>query len=431
MAVIDSAYHYYLTTYAKSATSRYDTHKKSELRSIYNNMLKINKESPLFKLKKNADVPKFLIDIKENARQVKNVVASLSDSSEGLENAFQKKVAVSSDDAIATATYVGNNSKNEPSQTFNIEVRRLATPQSNLGNFLNSSNCDIKPGNYSFDLNTTANAYEFQYTVNPEETNLEVQKKLARLVNTSGIGLEAEIITDEKNRSALKLTSKQTGLAEGETALFEIKPSAAADSIEAMELLGFHQITSPAKNSSFILNGKEESSYSNTFTINNAFEVNLHGISEEDAPTNIGFKTSIDAVADNLQELVDAYNSFIDTGEKYSGSTQGNLLLRDLRSVSYSHRRSLESVGMIVEDNGSISIDRDSLAEVLDTEDASETFSVLNNFKNSLYIKANHASLNPIKYVDKTVVAYKQPGRNFYSPYYSSLYSGMMLDRYC
>lgn len=431
MAVIDSAYHYYLTTYAKSATSRYDTHKKSELRNIYNSMLKINKESPLFKLKKNEDVPKFLIDIKENARQVKNVVASLSDSSEGLENAFQKKVAVSSDEDIVTATYVGSNSKNEPSQAFNIEVRSLATPQSNLGNFLNSHEFDIKPGNYSFDLKTTANAYEFQYTVNPDDDNLAVLEKLARLVNSSGIGLEAEILTDEKDRSALKITSKQTGLAEGETALFEIKPSALANSIEAMDTLGFQHITSPAKNSSFILNGQEASSYSNTFTVNDIFEVNLRGISQEDIPTNVGFKTSIDAVADNLQELVDAYNNFIDTGEKYSGSVQGNMLLRDMRSVSYSYRHSLESVGMMVADNGSISINRDSLAEVLDTEDPSETFSVLNSFKNSLYIKANNASLNPIKYVDKTVVAYKQPGKNFYSPYYSSIYSGMMLDRYC
>ena len=31
MAVIDSAYQYYLSTYAGSGTSRYDTHKKSQL----------------------------------------------------------------------------------------------------------------------------------------------------------------------------------------------------------------------------------------------------------------------------------------------------------------------------------------------------------------------------------------------------------------
>ena len=51
MAIIDSAYQYYLSTYGNSATSRYDTHKKSQLRDVYNQIVKINKESPLYKVK--------------------------------------------------------------------------------------------------------------------------------------------------------------------------------------------------------------------------------------------------------------------------------------------------------------------------------------------------------------------------------------------
>ena len=50
MAVIDSAYQYYLSTYAGSGMSRYDTHKKSQLRAVYNNIVKVNKDSPLYKI---------------------------------------------------------------------------------------------------------------------------------------------------------------------------------------------------------------------------------------------------------------------------------------------------------------------------------------------------------------------------------------------
>ena len=107
MPFIDNAYHYYLSAYGNSAVSRYDSHKKSELRNVYNNILKINKESPLYKIRNDQNIPKFLIDIKENARQIKNVVSSLSESGEGLESAFQKKVAVSSDEDIVTANYIG------------------------------------------------------------------------------------------------------------------------------------------------------------------------------------------------------------------------------------------------------------------------------------------------------------------------------------
>lgn len=431
MSAIDSAYHYYLSVYGNSATSRYDTHKKSELRHVYNSMLKVNKESPLYKLRPAADVPQFLIDLKEHARQVKNVVASLSDNDGGLENAFQKKVAYSSDDDVVSVAYIGSNQSAEGSQNFSVSVERLASPQVNLGNFMASDGTDFEPGEYSFDLSTTTNSYEFQYTVKPGESNRDIQEKLARLVNTSGVPLSAEVIADEHGQSALQITSKQTGLNEKEEWLFDIRPSADAGSIRTLELLGIQNITEPAENSSFYLNGNKHSSYSNTFTINNAFELTLNHPSPANTSASIGFKTSIDAVSDNLQELVDAYNGFINTGEQYASSVQGKRLLSDLEGVSFSYKNQLENIGMIVGDNGCISIDRQKLAEAIDSDDPSVTFSVLNSFKNSLFAKADNASLNPIKYVDKIIVAYKRPGGNFYSPYYSSIYSGMMFDLSC
>ena len=41
MARIDNAYAYYISTYAKKTVSRYDSHKKSELRKVYNEIVKI------------------------------------------------------------------------------------------------------------------------------------------------------------------------------------------------------------------------------------------------------------------------------------------------------------------------------------------------------------------------------------------------------
>lgn len=64
MARIDAAYNYLLSTYGKATGSRYDSHKKSELRSLYNNIIKTNKESPLYKITQTGDVKEFAIDIK-------------------------------------------------------------------------------------------------------------------------------------------------------------------------------------------------------------------------------------------------------------------------------------------------------------------------------------------------------------------------------
>ena len=216
MFISKTAYHYYLDVYRDSAVTRYDTHKKSELRNVYNSMVKVNKDSPLYKLRNDVNIPKFLIDIKENARQAKNVISSLSDSTDGLESSFQKKVAVSSDDGIVSASYIGSN-QDDISHEYEIEVLQLAAPQYNLGNFLDSRTSDFEPGDYAFDLITTTNSYEFQFTVNPDDTNRSIQEKLSRLFNTSGVGVSAEIITDEQNRSSLKLTSKQTGLSDSKS----------------------------------------------------------------------------------------------------------------------------------------------------------------------------------------------------------------------
>lgn len=78
MAVIDSAYQYYLSTYAGSGMSRYDTHKKSQLRAVYNNIVKVNKDSPLYKINFTRDTGRFAIDIKEQARSIENFIAALS-----------------------------------------------------------------------------------------------------------------------------------------------------------------------------------------------------------------------------------------------------------------------------------------------------------------------------------------------------------------
>ena len=79
MARID-AYAYYLSTYGQNRPTRYDSHRKSDLRKIYNQIVKTNREAPLYKLSAEDEVAKYAIDIKENAKAIQTTVASLSDS---------------------------------------------------------------------------------------------------------------------------------------------------------------------------------------------------------------------------------------------------------------------------------------------------------------------------------------------------------------
>lgn len=435
MARINHAYAYYLSTYGNNRPSRYDSHKKSDLRKIYNQMVKTNKESPLYKLSNEDEATRYAIDIKENAKAIQNVVASLSDSYGGFEDSFRKKVAVSSDEDTVEVNYIGDGNEENAVDTFHIEIKRLSSPQINVGNYLKNDALSFIPGAYSFDLNTNSSSYEFQFNVNQGETNLDIMKKLANLVNHSTLGITATIRSGKANTpdatsSALALTSTQTGLSEGETYLFDIAPGTSAESIRAMDLLGIHKVTHSAENSLFYLNGEEHNSLSNTFTINNTFELTLKSPTAADTSTEIRFKTSTDAVADNIMSLVDAYNGILEIAARSSSNATGetNKLLNEIRSLANVRKESLGEIGLIVADNGSISLDKDVLTDAISPERSDDTFATLTRFKNVIGAKADYVAINPMSYVNKKIVAYKNPGKTWAAPYNASVYSGMMLD---
>lgn len=429
MAVIDSAYQYYLSTYANTAACRYDAHKKSQLRDICNQIIKINKDSPLYKIENTKDVTKYAIDIKESVRQLQNVISSLSDTNEGIETIFSKRIAQSSDENMVSVEYIGEDAEN--ANGFKIQVEQLASNQVNCGNYLNPERLDMEPGNYSFHLNTASNCYEFQYTVTDSDTNLSILQKLAKLVHSAGIDITAAINRNESGQTALTLASKQTGAGEAQAHIFEILPTPDTASIKAMEVLGIQSVTRKAQNSRFLLNGKEHSSFSNTFTVDNNFDITLHACSEDGKSIEIGFKTNIDAIADNLQKLADTYNHIIDVANTHNSGKSSAKLIRDIGSAVRSYYNELESIGVIMDADFHLSIDRSLLADAVSSEDAAECFDVLNRFKNTLFERTATAYIDPMHYVNKLVVAYKNPGHNFAAPYITSIYSGIMLDWYC
>lgn len=435
MAAIDTIYNYYLSTYGSSTSNRYDTHKKSELRSVYNNMVKVNKEAPIVKIlgMDTGEASRFAIDIKESSMNLTKVAASLSDENNTLVGAFKKKVASSSDPEHVSVTYVGDDSDPEGwKDSFDLEVKQLAGEQINVGHYLNKNEQSLLPGQYSFDFENTATAYEFQFGVTENDTNLNIQNKLARLINTANVGANAFVDEDEDGRSSLIIKSKETGLAEKEEYLFRIKPYSDFASKEAIKTLGIDYVAKEAQSSSFLLNGKEHSSLSNTFTINKEFEITLHSVSEEGKPTKIGFENDVDAIAENVSKLINSYNQAIDTASSYRSSSQTpDKLLHDLVSVSLAFRPELESMGLNLEDNGRIKLDREAFDEAVINDTDGDLFDKLNSFKNAAAARASQIAINPMNYVNKIVVSYKNPGRVFNSPYATSMYAGMMLDRYC
>lgn len=429
-SVLNAVYNNYLTAYTPKALTRYDTHKKSELRSVYNSIVKLNKEAPWYLPTTNKDTQRYAVDIKENARELHNTIAQLG----GLEEdgLFNKKSAYSSDENVVSASYIGPRTSDDQIPSLELEIRSLASSQENLGLFLPEAKVALVPDTYSFDVSINEMNYEFQFAVGESETNRDVQERLVRLINNSGIGIRAEL-AEADGRTSLRLTSEATGLSQGKTHLFHISDDKTSKRAGTVEYFGLDYISREAANADISVNGEERSPSSNHFTIGKLFEVQLNGITEEGSPVTLGLKTDVESLTDNISHLIGGYNDFVKAASSYvETQSKSRQLVNEMKGIAGIYSNSLESLGVTLSEDGTLSVDRELLRQsAMQSEDVAETFESLKNLSDMLLKKSNQVSLNPMNYVQKTVVAYKNPGHNFVSPYTTSAYSGMMFNSYC
>lgn len=432
-AALNTVYNHYLTTYApKRSTTQYDTHKKSELRSIYNSIVKLNKEAPLYILDSSKESREFAVGLKENARALRNTIASLGGLDE--DEMLGKKAAYSSNENIVSASYVGEGVTDAAVPPIQIEVTALASNQVNLGAFLPSDEkIALTPDAYSFDITINDLSYEFQYNTREGETNRDLQERLSRLISNADIGITADILEDGKGNSSLRLTSAASGLKNDKNLIFSVSDDKTSKRAGTVDYLGISFMSREPSNAEFLLNGEPRSASSNHFTIDKMYEITLNGISSVEGETaEVGLKTDLDSLTDNVGNLISGYNSFIRAAAEYLDlHPKSRRLLGEMDHITRYYQNDLEKLGFSFESNGQLSIDDNVFKDsILDDENRAQ-FSTIKDFTNSILRKTNQISLNPMEYVDKTIVAYKNPGHNFATPYITSNYSGMLFNSYC
>lgn len=432
ISALSNVYNFYMTSYAPKSSSPYDSHKKSELRRVYNSIVKMNKESPLYILDTSATSQQFAISMKENARELRNTIASLGGLDE--EELLNKKVAYSSNENVATAAYIGSAEQSGSAPSYDIEVDRLATPQVNMGKFLPANEpAELPPDTYSFDVRIEDLNYEFQFSIRSTDTNRDVQARLARLITNSNIGITARASTDAEGYSYLRMESNATGVKNGNSRIFHVSDNRTSKTSGAVDYFGLDYISTPPSNASFLVNGEERSSASNRISLDRIYEVQLKGVSGDENPVaSIGLKTDVDSLTENISTLVNGYNSFLNAVSQYKDQQpKSGRLFNEMSGVARTFARDLTSLGLNLNLDGRLEVDRDTLRETAMSDDAKEALSPMKSFTNSILRKSNQVSLDPMNYVNNTIVAYKNPGKNFASPYITSAYSGMMFNGYC
>lgn len=432
-SVMNTVYNHYLTTYApKKTSSPYDTHKKSELRSIYNSILKLNKDAPLYLLDSSHESREFAVGLKENARLLRNTIASLGGVNE--EEMFHKKTAYSSNEDMVEASFIGNPSQGDETPSLQIEVMNLASKQENLGKVLPSGEqLKLPPDTYSFDITINDLSYEFQYSIRENETNRDIQERLARLITKADIGVQADILEDGKGNSSLRLSSVSEGLKGNQEYIFRVSDHHSSKRSGTVDYLGLDFISKQPSNADFLLNGEHREAFSNHFTVDNTYELTLKNVRKAEGDgAEIGLKTDLESLIENIGNLISGYNTFIHSATQYQTlHPKSSQLLGEMNRMAHFYRSDLEQIGLSFDEQGELSLNESTFRHQILAENGQEKLSSIKNFANSVLRKTNQISLNPMEYVDKKIVAYKNPGHNFTAPYVTSNYSGMLFNSYC
>ena len=425
--MISSVYSYYLSQYGNKSNSKYDSHTRTQLKNTYSKVVKINSQTPVYKLDLSTAAQKYAIDLKEHARALENITEDLSDGADG--TMTFKKSAVSSNASAVNASYITDFGAASDDESFDINVKQLACSQLNTGNYLQPRSKHIKPGEYSFDLSINDVIYEFQFKVDNSETTNNIQNKIARLINRSNIGLTANIKEDSLGNTAINIESESTGINGTTPVIFSIK-SDDANNQPLIDTLGLYRVTQYPANAIFDVDGDERSSMSNSITINKAYDVKLSKVTEE--PVTISLKADADSIVESLNELVASYNNLISvTNDENNNHFQGTEKLQnEIASIARSYKKQLADSGLSLNKDGTISADKEVIINADNKDALSHIYESLNSFKNSIKEKAEDIALNPMDYVNNKIIAYKNPLRSFPDPYNLSAYTGMMFNGY-
>lgn len=425
--MISSVYSYYLSQYGNKSNSKYDSHTRTQLKNTYSKVVKINSQTPVYKLDLSTAAQKYAIDLKEHARALENITEDLSDGADG--TMTFKKSAVSSNASAVNASYITDFGAASDAESFDINVKQLACSQLNTGNYLQPRSKHIKPGEYSFDLSINDVIYEFQFKVDNSETTNNIQNKIARLINRSNIGLTANIKEDNLGNTAINIESEATGINGTTPVIFSIKSDDASNQ-PLIDTLGLDRVTQYPANAIFDVDGDERSSMSNSITINKAYDVKLSKVTEE--PVTISLKADADSIVESLNELVAGYNNLISvTNDENNNHFQGTEKLQnEIASIARSYKKQLADSGLSLNKDGTISADKEVIINADNKDALSHIYESLNSFKNSIKEKAEDIALNPMDYVNNKIIAYKNPLRSFPDPYNLSAYTGMMFNGY-
>jgi len=426
--MIQSVYNYLIPeVMARPASpSANNTHKKSELRSLYTHIVNMNKRSPLYKVSLSDESQLFAISLKESSIALNTVLSEMSNPEK---SPFNQIKPYSGNPNLVAANFVSEDTSKLP-EPFTVELKRLAQPQINMSRSIPKEGAKPKSGSYSFVVNVEESRYEFQFNIKPNSSNEEILGKLARFMNKSDIGITASVADLDRDHIIFSITSDATGNI-GEP-IFTLEDTKAPDFQQGLvEFYDLDTIEQEASNAQFSLSGEDNEALTNHLILNHSLQLDFYEETEE--PIEISYIPDADKILKDIERFTDVYNEMIQLAKDYP-SMQGHSakLVREMKRRLYPYKNEMESCGLYFDEDNFLQIDESLARQAIEEGDMQNLFSAEHGMTRSLARKSSSITVNPMDYVDKKLITYpnySKQGINY--PYSATMYSGMLFNYYC
>lgn len=426
-----SVYNHLMQGLIMMRPNRFDTHKKSELQNVYRDIMRLTSEQPLYKVTFDESAQEYALGIKNAALSLSSMVKELNidDGS----SVFKNQILVSSQPETVDVSVLEGSSLPDEALPLSIEVSSLSSPQENHGSFVSSGESALVSGQYNFTIGIEENVYSFQFNVSGGATNLELQKKLADFINKTSIGLRTRIVQEpETGESRLDLIAITAGSSDGEASFRPADVRFPEDASHGIIThFGLDQIGKTPVNTCFSINGASKEVRGRSYLYNNALTLSIKDTTT--APVSIGKVTNQEPIMEKLRTFVDKYNSVFDfVKETQPDNHRAKKLLYELGSTLRQFSSELNACGLSVNKEGTLSINEKTMYTAAGNGFLEHLFSEESNFSSTLIKKLSDISLNPMEYLNKTVVTYPNiTAKKTLNPYVSSIYCGLLYNNYC
>lgn len=426
-----SVYNHLIQGLIMMRPNRFDTHKKSELQNVYRDIMRLTSEQPLYKVSFDESAQEYTLGIKNAALSLSSMIKELS--VDDNTSVYKNQIVVSDRPEVVDVSVLEGTSVADEALPLSVEVSSLSSPQENHGHFVPSDEAALVSGQYNFTIGIEENMYSFQFNVSNGSTNLELQKKLGDFINKTSIGLRTRIVRDsETGESRLDLIAVTSGASDKEASFrpADVRfPSDASHGI--ITHFGLDQISMSPVNTCFTVNGIPKEVRGRSYLYHDAMVLSINDTTT-DAVT-IKKVTNHESVNEKLYAFVSKYNSIFDYVQKQQPDNhQAKKLLYELGSTMRRFSSELEPCGLFVSKDGTVLVDDRKLTAAASSGLIERLFSEESLFSETLIKKFSDISLNPMDYLNKTVVTYPNiTAKKTLNPYVSSIYCGLLYNNYC